>query len=593
MAAADTRLRIFAFPQSWSGGAISLRVLVAPFGNPLQPLDPGLKPFAQASIVLSAQMIPGLEHLPRPTGVTATAPLADAATPAGMKALYNELADAFHVDPAAPPAYTPPSNTRFLKMLMPSYREATGFAPPRTEYAVTDNRYACAITDGKRPNRPPKTPQPPKWDSVLAMALRQPVLAQGLGLIYTGTVTPSDASFFENGGWLYVTLDSTSDYLTAAASPDFLTLYAARIPPLPAGNPQSLFAPVLFRVQPVPSPGSFDEILKEAELYSDGFARLVHTFQADRADYLNLSKQDERRPRLYEETGLRIGWDDEQVVIWLNRQLTDDPRNGSPVARDTPMGVRGFRVDVRDGQGVGAWSSLVRMKGPVQVGAANLGQFDGETAVELAPSQLQGVRDGEYWLPPYFTLWTGGSLIAPDATAYKVANASPGPRVLKPVAETDVPLKYGREYQFRVRLTDLTGGGPDPGHTNHAPDTQTKCRFRRFLPPGPVIIEKPQDAIDPPSAYTIRRPLLGYPAVLYTQLASAESQLLADIPTAKDEGRPPGLPDPDVTRLRIDVSVASLEFDPGNLGGAVPRQHLYSTFREFDDDPAQPIRARR
>jgi hypothetical protein len=589
MAVADTRLRVFAFPRSWSGGAISLRVLVAPFGNPLQALDPGLKPFAQANIVLSAQMIPGLEQLPRPADVTATAPLAGATTSPDIEDLYNELASAFHVDPAAPPAYTPPGNTRFLKMLMPSYREATGFAPLRTEYAVIDNRYVCAIADGKRPNRPPKAPQPPKWDSVLAMALRQPVLAQGLGLIYSGTVTPSDASLFENGGWLYVTLDSSSDYFTAAASPDFLALYAARIPPLSAGDPQSLFAPVLFRVRPAAPPGSFDEILKEAELYCDGFARLVHTFQADRADYLNLSRQDERRPRLYEETGLRIGWDDEQVVIWLNRQLTDDPRNGSPAARDTPMGVRGFRVDVRDAQGAGGWSSLVRMKGPVEVGAADLGQFDGEMAVELAPSQLQGVRDGEYWLPPYFALWTGGSLIAPDATAYKVANATPGPRVLKPVGETSVPLRYGQEYQFRVRLTDLTGGGPDPGHMNDAPDTQTKCRFRRFVPPGPVIVEEPQDGTDPPPAYTIRRPLLGHPAVLYTQLASAESQLLADIPTAKDEGRQPGLPDPDVTRLRIDVRVASLEFDPGNLGGPVPRQHLYSTFREFDDDPAQPI----
>ena len=28
--------------------------------------------------------------------------------------------------------------------------------------------------------------------------------------------------------------------------------------------------------------------------------------------------------------------------------------------------------------------------------------FDGEMAIELAANQLQGQRDGDYWLPPYF-----------------------------------------------------------------------------------------------------------------------------------------------------------------------------------------------
>ena len=70
----------------------------------------------------------------------------------------------------------------------------------------------------------------------------------------------------------------------------------------------------------------------------------------------------------------------------------------------------------------GPWGSLVRMRGPIQVGDLALGRFDGEMAIELAPSQLQGKRDGEYWLPPYFTQWTGSSLIAADATAFKVAN---------------------------------------------------------------------------------------------------------------------------------------------------------------------------
>ena len=66
MSLADIRLRIFTFPQGWDGAEIPLRILVAPFGNPLQPLDPGLKPFAQAQLALSAHLIPNLDRLAAP-----------------------------------------------------------------------------------------------------------------------------------------------------------------------------------------------------------------------------------------------------------------------------------------------------------------------------------------------------------------------------------------------------------------------------------------------------------------------------------------------------------------------------------------------
>jgi len=483
MAITDTRLRICTFPQGWDGTEILLRILIAPFGNPLQPLDSGLKPFAQAQLALSAHLIPNLDNLPRPADVTERI-LLDVNTPPNIEQVYSEVATQFGVDPTAPAAYVPPTKTAFLKMLMPSYLEASGFARPRTDFAVTDNRYICALVDGPRPDkRPPKAPAQPKWEAVLAMALRQPVLAEQLGLIYVTSVGPPDASFYENGGWLYVTLDNTSDYFAVGAAPDFLKLYAARIPPVQVDERVPVFAPVLFPVTAVPPAGSFDDMLLEADIYSDGFARLVHTFQADRTDYLNLSRQNEGRSRPYEETGLRLGWDDEQIVIWLNRQLTDDPRNGSPIARDTPLGVRGFRIDVRAADGLGPWTSLVRMQGPLRLGDLDLGVFDGEMAIELAPSQLQGRRDGEYWLPPYFTQWTGSSLIAADPNAFKVANVAPVPRVLNPVGEGSVPLRYGKSYQFRVRLTDLTGGDPSPDAENEPPSGIATCRFRRFAPP--------------------------------------------------------------------------------------------------------------
>jgi hypothetical protein len=589
MAITDTRLRLFTFPQQWDGTQTELRILTAPFGNPMQPLNAGLPAFANARLVLAAHLIPGAEKLPQPADATEHFVL-QAQTPTNIAQLYQTVATEFQVDPAAPPPYVAPVKTSFRKMLMPSYLQASGFTQPRTEYAVTGNQYICALADGPRPvKRPPKPPAPPKWDTVLAMALRQPVLAEKLGLIYRASVKPADAAFFEKGGWLYVTLHDTSDYFAASAAVDFLKVYAARIPALQAGTERPLFAPVLFPVSVTPPAGSFDEILHEAEIYADGFARLPHTFQADRADYLNLSQQNERRLRPFDETGLRLGWDDEQIVIWLNRQLTEDPRNGSLTARDTPLGVRGYRVDVRDVDNDGSWHSLVRMQGPVKVGNMALGSFNGEMTIELAPSQLQGKRDGEYWLPPYFACWTGASLVAPDPTAFKAANTTPPARVLNPAGERSVPLRYGHRYEFRVRLADLTGGGPESAIEETPSACLTACRFRRFIPPGTVTVREFEDNDDGTLSTTINRPKLGYPALLYTGLANPENRLLADAVDAFAQGRTAGFADPDVARLRIDVTVAALEHDPGNEPGPQPRIHLYTTFRDFDADPEQAL----
>ena len=79
---------------------------MAPFGNPLQPLDPGLKPFAKARLALSAHLIPSLDRLPRPADVTAR--FLDVETPPDIEQLYTEVAAEFNVDPAAPSVYVPP-----------------------------------------------------------------------------------------------------------------------------------------------------------------------------------------------------------------------------------------------------------------------------------------------------------------------------------------------------------------------------------------------------------------------------------------------------------------------------------------------------
>ncbi|MCK0511470.1 hypothetical protein [Aromatoleum buckelii] len=590
MAITNVRLRVLCFPQSWDGQELSVRVLVAPFGNPLLPLEVGLKPFAQANLSLSAQLSSAIDKLPDPATIAERLTL-DAATPANLQGTYTALAADLQIDPSAPAPYKPPTKTQFLKMLMPSYLKAAGVSAPRTEFAVTDNRYVCALIDGPRPKRTPTPKTPPRWDSVLAMALRQPLLAEALGLIYAARVRPADPLLFSEGGWLYVTLGQQSDYFAEFAIPDFALIYAARIPRLTPGVSAPLFAPVLFPVSTTSPAGSYDELLQETEHYADGFARLVHAYQPERTDYLNLSRLDARRPRPHHETGLKLGWDDEQIVIWLNRQITDDPRNGKPDARNTPLGVQGFRVDVRADENA-PWHSLVRMQGPIRVGASMIGDFDGEMAIELAPSQLQGERDGDYWLPPYYAQWTGASLVAADALAREISGFPPLDRVLKPVDERAVPLRYGSTYQFRVRLMDLSGGGPSP----QTPDTPAGCigvsRFRRYLPPGSVKIAEPIELPDGSLRLSIKRPTLGYPALTYTQQANATQALLADMAAARADGRPPCGPDPDVQRLRIDVRVASLEADSKNDAEPTPQQRLYTAFRDFDPNIAEPLELR-
>ncbi len=594
MSIVNTRLVLLPFPQRWDGNRLSLRLLVGAFGNPRQPLTPGEPPFAKAKLKFKAYLIPSLENLPAPADVTEQIDLPiDAPTQAD--ALFAALETAFSIDPN-PSTYTPPAATTHIKKFAPrSYLEATGFSRLRTEFAVTDSSHTCALKGEPPKKKPSKPPVPTKWEEVMAMALRQPLLARHLGVLYRTRLDPP-VGFFDEGGWLYAKIDPDSDYAgVAATTADFVRHYVARIPPLDAAKPRAVFAAVLFPLIQGVASGEYDEMFREAEQYDDGFARLVHTFQPDRADVADLAGQGEQGLPPQSDLGIKLGWDDEQVLIWLNRQLTDDPRNNPLTSRDAPLGVRGFRVDVRDAEGPGPWSSLVRMEGDLSLNGHELGRFDGEMCVELAPSQFQAQRDGEYWLPPYFAQWSGSSLIARHDLAAKLDGRDPAVRKLKPKDADEAPLKYGREYEFRVRLMDLAGGGPrpnDPGAGLPASAIR-RCRFRRYLPPGRVHMLKPkEEAGGQTLVYQIPRPLLGYPAALYTELPNADALLLADQPQAKIENRQPAIPDPDVALLRIDVAVGSLQFDPLNERTGSPRQRLYTAVRKFPVNPNATLELR-
>jgi hypothetical protein len=583
-----TRLSLLTFPNRWDGGAIAINVLALPIGDPLAPLAPGEPAFADATLALEAQLIPSLDRLPAFADVTATIPLALTPPPPTPRAVFGLLQLSVPIVPPTPATATPRRPGRAIKkLLMPSYQRAVDFAPPKTPFAVTDDSYECALNCATEPP-PPGAPRPVNdwtWGRVIALALRQPRLAQRLGLLYELTVAPPSADFYQDGGWLFVTIAPGSAYAALAGTPAVQT-YAARLPAL--ATPRPLFGRVLFPILSSPPVLSYDEVVAEAEAYDDGFSRVVHASQPFSRNVF-AREEDETLPT--HEFGIRLGWDDEDALIALNRQITTDP---SLADLNAPLGVARYRVDVRR-HGTAAWFSLNRVKGELKTAAIDLGLFDGELGVEVAPIQPQGLRDGDYWLPTYFTQWTGRSVVALDPDERELGGKPAATGGLQPVADDLVPLRYGESYDFRVRLVDIAGGGPAAGDVavNHAPAPVATVPFRRFVPPGPVRLDPepgPVDPLAPPASYTVHRPRLGYPELVYTGRPNAVADLKADRAAAGVAGRPIGLPDPDVAELAITVEVRGPELDAGNDSpSAGPYRVLYRTTRPFPADPSQPL----
>lgn len=588
----STRLNFLPYLQEWDGTNLQVRLLAVPRSSPLDPLITGLTPpgpsFATAHFKFDVCLVQGLGSIP----ITGTPTTNIAVTPpfsAQAEGLFNDLATVFTIDPSPALAKPRQAGRQIRKYLPPTYRDAIGFSGHRSTLTVSDDSYHCIMHGGtsKPPYKKIKPPLNPKyaWGKVLAMALRQPILAEALGMIYPLTISvPTD--FFKQGGWLYVTLDTASDGFGLTTIPDALKIYSTRIPPLFGARP--LFSPVLFPVASAVPPGPYDEVFQEVEDYNDGFAKAVHGIQPQYLDPLN-EKDDGTRPA--KEVGIRLGWDDEQVTIWLNRQI--DP---GAVSLDTPLGVAGYRIDAKL-EGSGAWSSLCQATSTVKIGTTPVGKFAGELNVEPMPSQPDGEILGDYWLSSYYTHWTGPSLVAVDMLARQLMG---DPTFAGPYSVTGVnpaiQLEYSNIYQFRVRLADHTGGGPaatdSPGVPGPSPTFTIP--FRRWIRPRPVRVAEKlpnvPDPTNPPAKIHLLRPLLGYPEYVFTGAPNANADLIADIPSAQAEKREVGLPDPDVTTVQVTVEVRALGFDEQAGGGTASGYHpVFTTTRPFPNDPSVPL----
>lgn len=611
MALADLRLALMPFAQRWSGNTLSATLLVLPSGDPTQPLLPGAPPFAGNAIKLRAVVIDSLDALPA-LGQGADVALNLLPQPVHAVELFELLKTKFAPKNTVGAPSSGSAFSTVRKALPDTY---TTLLPPGagvSSFVGSLDEFGCAMR-GQTPPPIKSGPRSTSWGELISYALRNPFLATALGLRYDFTISGALAASLKNGGWLYVVLDPSDSYysLWNTTQPDAVRCYAARLPDLAAGAPRQVFTAVLFpvanpKVAPAtPNEADVDEAIIEAEAYDDGFAKLLHARQPDSLD-AHIGDGKTLTPA-GTDAGIQIGWDDGQVLVWHNRQLAISAAiaSGLPAKFEAPLGVLGYRVDVRvpvPGE-TGArrnigWYTLMQASATVPPALqGKIPAFSGELVIEPTPSSPANVHS--FWLPLYFAQWRGMPLGTRDDTPHLLAGGvaasaagvpgTAGAVNLIATALTAQPapirLLYGTRYEFRTRLSDLTGGGPLPGDTpiNESVSERAAVTFSRWVPPRGLRVATAFDEthVAPHvDRLQIARPKIAYPEALFTRrygtapeiAAGAVNAMLAQLGMqpdgTPDGGTPPpndvlqtGLPDPDVTSLEIIVEVRALAHD--------------------------------
>lgn len=627
----NARISILTFPQLWQNNQLTLRVLVIPRNfNPLiaDQVAPGTLPWVDAVMSLRAQLITNGEIYPSLLAPSEPFVLNGISMPANIRPVFEDIDQQFGGIPAtsADNRLKPVQpNDKARKYLPESYRASFNFTTPRTKDASIDDSYQCTIRDKSKIDPLFQSKYDLSWGKVFAHCLRQPVLAERVGFVYEATfdVNPD---FVKSGSWIYVDLGDDCSYKAAMDTPPdgqkLVKRYAARLPKLKANDDRTLFAAVQFPVlikteepadkldEDIPiAPSNFDELLIETEQYDDGFCKIVHANQPVSSDLLR-EKEDKELP-VITDAGIRLAWDDEQLLIWMNRQIKQD--ENLPVGRrtDAPMGVFQYRVDARlhsdEDPNPNAWIPLskVRNKANLVIGGEviDTANNESELGVEVHPAKPDASPGQIFWLPQYYAHWLGKSLVLADYDAieiYKKDDNTDADRKAKKFDQYDaaglgdLKLLYGTKYDFRVRLADISGGGPGLDRTRRyaAPSPEGFCDFRRTVQSQAVRLQNALPENDATyftdDTMVMKRPLLGYPSVLFTgAYPDAVAGLIADTAAAVVEKRPVGLPDPNVEGVEVLVEVKALEMDMllrYNTDSHESYARLYITKRFFPAD---------
>jgi hypothetical protein len=614
MALDDLELSLMAFPQRWvpaggtGGGTLQLNILLLPVGDPTQPLGSGPQ-FAGTAVPVAVNLS-GPTALPNTDTTIPTLTKHFVLTPPPVApTLFTQFAAQFGragvTLTSGKLTKTNVSAARIKKSLPASYTNAIPFESPASSDVEIGDGYGCTLR-AQAPGLNHQTPgmgtdKTIAWGQVLSYALRQPALARRLGLIYPVSIAVPDATL-TTGGFVYVTLDAGGPWIAnQQANPDSVRSYAARLPALAASG-RPLFAAALLPVVALASQaGNLTPPQLEAAEYDDGFAQVVHCNQPVTIDAATLQPN---RIAPGSDAGIQIGWDDEQVTAWLNRQL-DLLRvrvgiNSPQSTPEVPLGVHGYRVDVRVA-GQQAWASLCAVKGTLPFNDTSYGTSNGSQAMTsidgelwvapapIRPSQgpdgANDTNDNPAWLPLYFAQWAGGSLVLPDPVVQQLAAAvgtnppAPAPN-LRPDLSSVPPLRYGTDYEIRTRLVDLTGGGPDqsaaPVHPGPVP--VTLARFRRYVTPKALLVDThenlpPYPAVPPAvraiETLTVQPPPICYPEALFAGVdpaTFAPANLAALINEATANGGVLNIRDPDVRSFDVIVEARIPAHDTGTPG---------------------------
>ena len=609
----ESKISIMAFPQKQVGNSLFLNVLaVVRNYNPLTTDDLSTA-WVDSKLRLQAMVIDSPDDYPRLNLAAAPYDLPGVQMSTQAKNIFTSLKSRFKITKTANDASgrADMSKVNPVKKYLPlTYRESFNFTSVRDKNSsVINDEYHCAIKGQKDPdpNFAAAITDETSWGKVFAFVLRHKELARKCGFIHENLEIKLPDNTFKNGGWLYIDVHpECSYYADVQADKNYIKRYAARIPKLDFTKKRSLFASVAFPVllnenapapdEPLqPSEAILDQMFIEAASYSDGFCKIVHNFQPV-SNSLIREEQDDESP-VTNDIGIRLGWDDEQLAIWHSRQMNADPATGN--RPDAPLGVFQYRVDARetadDPNNPNKWISLCKVKydKDVFLDDEKIGNNDDslEMGVEVYPSKPH--PDTHFWLPAYFSQWIGNSLALQDEDAIAIyhkdqidKNHLSPKNIYDP--QDDLPFKavkndyykavglenfsllYGHSYDFRVRMSDITGGGPVQEDTPQfdSPSPVTTCLFKRHVIPQTFNFVTPlpqsDDAFFEEKILSIKRPLLGYPSVLFTgAYADGIKKLIADadVVIAGDLKRDVGLFDPDVNRVEITVEVKCLALD--------------------------------
>jgi hypothetical protein len=617
----DLELSLMAFPQSWTKATNTLAVnlLVLPIGNPLGPVG-SVPKFAGTTLKLEARLLTGAALPSTATPPALTTPFV-AVPPPGAPALLAGLqarmpAGSTITTGKVTPATAPAASVRVKKALPPSYTSAIPFSRSRdSNLFVVGDGYGCAVKAQDPGVALPKPAPTIAWGQLISYILQQPALALACGFVYQTSLVLPPASV-DDISWISFAIDASNPanpFVPDLATPDRIRSYAARLPPLDANR--KLFAAVLFPV--VQSPQATLAIVDlESEIYDDGFAQIVHCHQPPTFDTAT-GGTDGMAPGA--EPGVQLAWDDEQVTVWLDRQvgLLRDRANNTATNPEAPLGVLGYRVDVREA-GTTGWGALCGVSGSLPFNGKNASGAgstpSGELFINPAPirSLVASAANDPGWLPLYFAAWRGSSLVVVDPTIAKLnppgsIGPTPTTSLLSPIPVA--PPRYGHSYEFRVRLADLTGGGPTsadaPVHPGLVPIGL--CPFRRHIapkalevtttPPPPKLPAKPA-ASRTITKLVVKRPFIGYPEAIFAGVPASKfhgASLDALITEALAARRAIGVPDPDVDRFRVTVEAATPTHDtgvvgnaPGDLDGGKWRV-IYSIVEKFPANPGGSV----